>query len=77
MVQACIVDKDLFASEFVIRAERSEYRLLEIPIEILEKRGAFDQSVQASSHGAGSPGQAVRGNSYQRLICRTMLCSFL
>lgn len=38
VVQACIVDKDLFASEFVIRAERSEYRLLEIPIEIQEKR---------------------------------------
>jgi len=38
VVHSCIVDKDLFASEFVIRAERSEYRILEIPIEILEKR---------------------------------------
>lgn len=38
VIHSCIVDKDLFASEFVIRAERSEYRILEIPIEILEKR---------------------------------------
>lgn len=38
VVQQCIVDKDLFASEFVIRAEREEYRILEIPVEIVEKR---------------------------------------
>jgi glycosyltransferase involved in cell wall biosynthesis len=34
----CIVDKDLFASEFVIRAERSGCRLVEVPIVIAEKR---------------------------------------
>ena len=38
VVGRCIVDKDLFASEFVIRAERQEYRLLELPVEIIEKR---------------------------------------
>ncbi len=38
VVGACLVDKDLFASEMVIRAERDELRILEIPIEILEKR---------------------------------------
>lgn len=38
VVGHCIVDKDLFASEFVIRAEREEYRLLELPVEIIEKR---------------------------------------
>jgi len=38
VVGHCIVDKDLFASEFVIRAEREEYRVLEIPVAIAEKR---------------------------------------
>jgi len=38
VVGDCIVDKDLFASEMVIRAERNNYRILEIPVEIEEKR---------------------------------------
>ncbi|MFT5434039.1 MAG: glycosyltransferase involved in cell wall biosynthesis, partial [Myxococcota bacterium] len=38
VVGRCIVDKDLFASEFVIRAERANFRILEIPVEIAEKR---------------------------------------
>ena len=38
VVSRCIVDKDLFASEFVIRAERDQYRTVEIPIVIQEKR---------------------------------------
>jgi glycosyltransferase involved in cell wall biosynthesis len=33
-----VVDKDLFASEFVIRAEKSGVRVLEIPVEVAEKR---------------------------------------
>jgi glycosyltransferase involved in cell wall biosynthesis len=37
-VNQCLVDKDLFASEFVIRAERSRFRVFEIPVEIAEKR---------------------------------------
>lgn len=34
----CVVDKDLFASEFVIRAQREAVRGVEIPIFIEEKR---------------------------------------
>ncbi|HOU55070.1 MAG TPA: glycosyltransferase [Myxococcota bacterium] len=37
VVQRCIVEKDLFASELVIRAER-EVRVREIPVTIVEKR---------------------------------------
>lgn len=38
VVGRCIVEKDLFASEFVIRAERAAFRVVEIPVEIAEKR---------------------------------------
>lgn len=38
VVNRCVVEKDLFASEFVIRAERSPLRTTEIPVEIAEKR---------------------------------------
>ena len=38
VVNRCIVDKDLFASELVIRAERAQFRVVEVPIEIVEKR---------------------------------------
>jgi len=39
VVERCIVDKDLFASELVIRAERSgSVRITEIPVRVLEKR---------------------------------------
>ena len=37
-VGKCVVDKDLFASELVIRAQRYDVRVLEIPIRIHEKR---------------------------------------
>jgi glycosyltransferase involved in cell wall biosynthesis len=37
-VQHCMVEKDLFASEFVIRAEREGRAVREIPIRIAEKR---------------------------------------
>lgn len=37
-VRRCIVEKDLFASEFVIRAEREGKRVREIPVNIAEKR---------------------------------------
>jgi glycosyltransferase involved in cell wall biosynthesis len=36
--EACLVNRDLFASEFVIRAERGGVRVVEIPVTILEKR---------------------------------------
>lgn len=38
VARACLVDKDLFASEFVIRAERGGVRVEEIPVRVLEKR---------------------------------------
>ncbi len=38
IVRACLVDKDVFASELVIRAERAGVRIREIPVRILEKR---------------------------------------
>jgi len=39
VVERCVVDKDLFASELVIRAERSDsVRVKEIPVRVLEKR---------------------------------------
>lgn len=38
IVDACVVDKDMFASELVIRAERADLRIVEIPLELEEKR---------------------------------------
>lgn len=38
VARSCLVDKDLFASEFVIRAERGGIRVEEIPVRVLEKR---------------------------------------
>ena len=38
VVDRCVVDKDLFASEFVIRAERMKFRMTEIPVTVVEKR---------------------------------------
>ena len=37
-VEACLADKDVFASEFVIRAYRSANTVIEIPVRVLEKR---------------------------------------
>jgi glycosyltransferase involved in cell wall biosynthesis len=38
VVHQCLADKDLFASELVIRADRSGIRKVEIPIRVIEKR---------------------------------------
>ncbi len=38
IVEACVVDRDLFASELVIRSERAGKRIVEIPLTIEEKR---------------------------------------
>ncbi|HEX4478384.1 MAG TPA: glycosyltransferase family 2 protein [Polyangiaceae bacterium] len=37
-VEACVVDKDVFASELVIRAYRAGLRISEIPVRVMEKR---------------------------------------
>jgi hypothetical protein len=38
VVNRCLVDKDLFTSEFVIRAGRMRFNVVEIPLEVVEKR---------------------------------------
>ncbi|HTJ80798.1 MAG TPA: glycosyltransferase family 2 protein, partial [Polyangiaceae bacterium] len=38
VVRSCIVDKDVFASELVIRADRAGVRIVEIPVRVMEKR---------------------------------------
>ena len=38
VVRACVVDMDVFASEFVVRAWREGLRVVEIPIQLQEKR---------------------------------------
>lgn len=38
IVEACQVDRDVFASELVIRAYRTPLRIVEVPVRVLEKR---------------------------------------
>ena len=38
IARACTVDRDLFASELVIRCERADLGMKEIPVRVLEKR---------------------------------------
>jgi glycosyltransferase involved in cell wall biosynthesis len=38
IVEECVIDRDLFASEFVIRAGRANFHVMEIPITLAEKR---------------------------------------
>ena len=38
IVRQCVVDRDMFASELVIRSERAGLRLVEIPLNLVEKR---------------------------------------
>ncbi len=38
VVRSCLVDKDVFASEFVIRADRTGVPIREIPVQVIEKR---------------------------------------
>jgi len=38
VVEQCVIDRDLFASEFVFRAGRAGVRVLEIPVKLHEKR---------------------------------------
>lgn len=38
IARACLVDRDLFASELVVRAERAGLGMREIPVRVLEKR---------------------------------------
>ena len=38
VVESCVIDRDLFTSELVIRTMRSGFHVLEIPIKLHEKR---------------------------------------
>jgi hypothetical protein len=38
IVRACLSDKDVFASELVIRAERGGIKIKEVPVRVVEKR---------------------------------------
>ena len=38
IVEQCVIDRDLFASELVIRAGRADLKVLEIPVKLHEKR---------------------------------------
>jgi glycosyltransferase involved in cell wall biosynthesis len=38
VVRACLVEKDVFASEFVIRADRGGVKIKEVPVQVIEKR---------------------------------------
>ncbi len=38
IVDQCVIDKDLFASELVIRANRADISMIEIPVRLAEKR---------------------------------------
>jgi hypothetical protein len=38
VVEECVVDKDVFASELVIRAERRGLRVVEVPVCLEEQR---------------------------------------
>jgi glycosyltransferase involved in cell wall biosynthesis len=38
VVEQCMIDRDLFASELVIRTDRAQLRVIEIPVRLAEKR---------------------------------------
>jgi glycosyltransferase involved in cell wall biosynthesis len=38
IVESCVISKDLFASELIIRCERENFKIIEIPIALKEKR---------------------------------------
>ncbi len=38
VVEACVVDRDMFASELVVRVHRGDARWVEVPVNLVEKR---------------------------------------
>ncbi len=63
IAEKCVVDRDLFASEFVIRAGREGINVVEIPVQIAEKRApSIDlmRRVPAVLRGLGRLVVAVR-----------------
>ncbi len=66
VVASCIVEKDLFASELVIRAERADYRILELPVEIVEKRPPAINLFRRVPHVLMNLGQLVLAIRFNR-----------
>jgi glycosyltransferase involved in cell wall biosynthesis len=58
-VAKCVVDRDLFASEFVIRSQRMGLRVIEIPVSIEEKRPPSVKLLQRVPHVLKSLGRLV------------------
>jgi glycosyltransferase involved in cell wall biosynthesis len=50
IVEACVIDRDLFASELVIRADRANLHLIEIPIRLHEKRPPATNLIKRVPH---------------------------
>ena len=53
----CVVDRDLFASEFVIRSQRMGLTVVEIPVSIEEKRPPSINLVRRVPHVLKSLGR--------------------
>src|SRR3989441_10397324 len=63
VARACVVDRDLFASEFVIRAQRMGRDVREIPIALHEKRPPSTALLRRGARGLNGliqPGWAIR-----------------
>ena len=63
VARKCVVNRDLFASEFVIRSGREGFRVVEIPIRITEKRApSIDlvRRISAVIKGLGRLVSAIR-----------------
>ena len=70
-VRACLVEKDVFASEFVIRADRGRDRDREIPVRIIEKRPPSINLFKRVPERDEEPRQAHLGDPRARLKRRS------
>src|SRR5207237_9889065 len=78
VARACVVDRDLFASEFVIRAQRMGRDVREIPIALQEKRPPSThllRRVPRVLEGLFKVGWTCKGSHARRLFTRSRLSS--
>ena len=61
----CLVDNDVFASEFVIRAYRAGLTIIEIPVRVVEKRPPSINLLKRVPQRAQEPRQAELGDPYR------------
>jgi glycosyltransferase involved in cell wall biosynthesis len=59
IARACRSDRDVFASELVIRAERGGVRTLEVPVRIAEKRPPSINLLKRVPHVVGNLGRLI------------------